>query len=417
MLSVFTFTLNIFVKYQILSVCPFAQFSVKIMENLGLRLAQDDQFVYNTLIHIFKYLPVSDLINCARVCSTWKWVVAADTIWNDLHVYVCENHYKDILNYHGGNLKNLMLDIHSLNDFEEVCQLDVKKVEKIALTYSYYDSLHILSKYNNTIKQMHIQFMDRFQTEPKVFDHLKNFCHLTHLEIVEFSPYHLLKDAKFLYFMPKLEHLSLWSRCEEEVWFDVVEQTQLQSLHLYSGDENCMDVMFKYGEIEKLTNLKKLKISNVCFEVVIRKNKKPSKDRYLFTLWKTEPDYFAEDNILMLSTLVDLKDQLEVLEWISAESIDGVSFPIIDLNELFLTMSTVHHVVCLPLENNDENVLVPFSELENIIKLWMPDTKVSVMYSETMARKTKLPQCVMCGKKKFVQYSYFFGSFFNSFTS
>lgn len=387
------------------------------MDNISWRLAHDDKFAYNTLIHVFKYLSVSDLINCAQVCTTWKWIVAGNTVWNDLHVYVCENHYKDVLDYHGGNLKNLMLDMHSVNDFREVCLRNVKKVEKIALTYCYYDSLTDLSKYNNTIKQMHIQFMDRFDKKPKVFENLKNFWHLTHLDVVEFSLYHLLKDAKFLYFMPQLQHLSLWGHCEEEVWFDVVEQTQLQSLHLYSGDENCMDVMFKYGEIEKLTNLKRLKISNVCFEVVIRQNKKRHKDRYLFTLWKTEPDYFAKENILMLSTFVDLKNQLEVLEWVSAESNAGFSFPVSELDDLFVSMSTFHPMICLPIESNDDNVIVPFFELEDLLKSWMPNTKVSVMHAETMASTTKLPHCVICGKQKFVQYSYFFGPFFESFTS
>lgn len=388
------------------------------MENLDNRIAKDERFACNTLIHVFRYLPVSDLINCAQVCSMWKWIVASNTLWHNLHLYVCENHYKDVLNYHGGHLKNLMLDMHSLEDFEEVCRRDVKKVEKIALTYCSYDFLKVLSKYNDEIKQMHIQFMDRFDKEPKLFDDLKHFRHLTHLEVLEFSMAYLLKEAKFLYFMPYLQHLALWSRCQDQVWYDVAEQTQLQSLHLYTSDENCIDILFKYGEIVKLTNLKRLKISNMAFETLIHENEIPSNDRYVFSLFRREAGYFADENILMVSILLDLKIHLELLEWVNVESEKGVSFPISDFKDLFFPTRTIDDLLqCFPLENGDDTIIVPFLQLEYLLKAKMPNTKLSIKYADTVVTETKLPHCVICGKQKFAQYSYFFESFFKSFTS
>lgn len=396
------------------------------MDNLGFRLSQDDRFVYCTLSHVFKYLSARDLVNCAQVCSSWKWIVNDSLLWKNVKtVYGCKKHLSEVLKCHGGDITELMIEgIYGKNRYLDLFgSQDISKVKKIALTYCHFEAVEMLARSNRDVEKMHLQFMDEFPRSSKVLTKLGVFNQLTHLEIVEFSPNRCLENADFLKSLYKLKHLALWSNCEKQVWYDVANQSTLTSLNLYAGDPNCIQVLFAEKEILRINDLERLEITNTHYQLFARENflrKKPLpykmiRDHYKYVILKPSHDiYYAPQNIAILKVLADFGDRLQRFKWIIGDcSAKHISFPQRDYYKLLKDEELIE-ISELDIWRASGIESVPLNRIVEVIEDLLWDATVVIRHI-TQIEEVK-PKCIMCDYSKDTSYRNFFSSFFETFS-
>lgn len=394
--------------------------------DIGFRLSRDDRFIFCTLSHVFKYLSARDLVNCSLVCPLWKWIAQDPLLWKNVKtVYGCQKHLLDVFKCHSGDTTELMIEgIYGKNRYVEILgSHDITTVKKIALTYCHFDAVEVIARAKPDVVEMHLQFMDEFLRGPKVLTKLGLFSKLTHLEIVEFSPNRCLENADFLKSLYKLKHLALWTNCEKQVWYDVAEQSTLQSLNLYAGDTNCIQVLFAEERILKITELKRLQITNTQYqlyarEYFLKRDPLPFKmirDHYTYTVRKPPYDcYYADQNITILKVLAELGERILNFTWYIEDSPDRMmSVPRREYFELLreedvMEISDWHIQYAKGMES------VSIRSLTEVVEdlLW----EATVIIKHINQLEEVKPKCMMCDNSKNVPYRKFFSQFFKTFS-
>lgn len=228
--------------------------------SFGVRLATDEQLVYNTLSYVFDYFDLDDLYNCARVSPLWRWVVSCYVGWKHLTVYCCEKHLEGITTLFPECLRNVVVYCEAKlprESFKSFCETS-SKLLNVTLLNCRLEHLRVLAEHQVNIEKIY-GFLIEYTTTIYL-DMLGVFQNLSQLELDINAQ---IENAFGLSGLEQLKHLTLTSRFGEPTWLEVLQLEQIESLCIYGDFEkdSWKTILFEQGHILKFKQLKTLKLA------------------------------------------------------------------------------------------------------------------------------------------------------------
>lgn len=227
---------------------------------------QNLSYGYQTLLYVFQYLRVQDLLRAGCVCTLWKDIASHPSLWKTVRMKNSQvadwEGVANALKKH--NTQNLDLRKMLLpNNSDEMWPLFSKAIARV-------DSLlrielcrcpaKVVEELANTNRSLQVINAVTIRCEKMDLTNLQNLLNLQELRLKSTNGMTLMSDLTPLKNLTNLKHLSLTSIKElHKLNVEVVgELTNLESLDL--GE--CSDFPENFGTdiISKLTKLEKLRL-------------------------------------------------------------------------------------------------------------------------------------------------------------
>lgn len=408
--------------------------------SLGVRLATDKQFAYNTLSYVFDYLDVNDLYSCARVSSLWRWVISNYVGWKHVMVYCCENHLEALTTLFPECLNNVVVNCEAkmpTQTFKSFCEASCKLLN-VTLLNCRLEHLKVLAKHQINIEKIYGFLIE--ETTPICLDMLGAFQNLNQLELDVNAQ---IKNAVCLSGLKQLKHLTLTSRFDEPTWLDVLQLEQIESLCIYGDYEkySWKTILFEQGHILKFKQLKTLKLAWYCKTFYLKNQIFMNRIKDITSLTQLIligvfidaritgefSDYLSQcknlqklqikfgmmfssrlnnhlisnmhENCELLKGVVNLSNNLRKLYWImppSETSIQLTKGVFYDVLKTYNIESLNHEVICIV---SDYIISMPPTEFRNVLKKVKPDCQIFVEDAEDCREPDA--GCLVCQKEIF----------------
>lgn len=227
---------------------------------------QNLSYGYHTLLCVFQYLKVQDLLRAGCVCTMWRDVASHPVLWKSVHMKNSQIHSFDglanTLKKHSTNhldLRKMLLPSGGDEIWPEFSNA-IKKVEslrKIELCRCPASVVELLAETNPNIEVINAVTI---KCESMSLDPFKNLLNLKELKLKSTAGLNLTSDLTALKELKNLKHLSLTSIKDlNKLNIDVIADLKnLESLDL--GE--CTDFSNTFGTdiLDKLENLEKLRL-------------------------------------------------------------------------------------------------------------------------------------------------------------
>lgn len=227
---------------------------------------QNLSYGYHTLLCVFQYLKVQDLLRAGCVCTMWRDVANHPILWKSVHMKNSQIHSFDglanTLKKHSTNhldLRKMLLPSGGDEIWPEFSNA-IKKVDslrKIELCRCPASVVELLAETNPNLEVINAITI---KCESMSLDPFKNLLNLKELKLKSTAGLNLTSDLTALKELKNLKHLSLTSIKDlNKLNIDVIADLKnLESLDL--GE--CTDFSNNFGTdiLDKLGNLEKLRL-------------------------------------------------------------------------------------------------------------------------------------------------------------
>ncbi|KAK9891632.1 hypothetical protein WA026_015595 [Henosepilachna vigintioctopunctata] len=233
----------------------------KFMENY----LQNLSYGYNTLLYVFQYLKVQDLLRAGCVCTMWRDIASHSLLWRTVRMKNSQVHsfegLSNTLQRHG----TVQLDLRKmlLTNGDEIWpefSSNIGKVETLRKIELCRCPASVVEKLTETNRKLEVVNAVTIRCETINLEGLANWTNLRELRLKSTTGLNLASDIDSLKCLSNLKILSLTSIRElNTLKLDVIsELTSLESLDL--GE--CTDFPENFGKdiLTKLTKLEKLRL-------------------------------------------------------------------------------------------------------------------------------------------------------------
>jgi hypothetical protein len=228
---------------------------------------QNLSYGYNTLLYVFQYLKVQDLLRAGCVCTMWRDIASHPSLWRTVRMKNSQVHsfegLANSLQKHGTvhlDLRKMLLPTNGGDDIWPEFSKAIEKVQTLRKIELCRCPASVVEQLAVTNKDLEVVNAVTIKCESMSLDMLSSLTNLKKLRLKSTSGLTLSSDITSLKELTSLTHLSLTS-IKDLNKMDLHVIAALRSLESLDLGE-CSDFPTNFGEeiLIKLKNLEKLRL-------------------------------------------------------------------------------------------------------------------------------------------------------------
>jgi hypothetical protein len=228
---------------------------------------QNLSYGYNTLLYVFQYLKVQDLLRAGCVCTMWRDIASHPSLWRTVRMKNSQVHsfegLANSLQKHGTvhlDLRKMLLPTNGGDDIWPEFSKAIEKVQTLRKIELCRCPASVVEQLAVTNKDLEVVNAVTIKCESMSLDMLSSLTNLKELRLKSTSGLTLSSDITSLKELTSLTHLSLTS-IKDLNKMDLHVIAALRSLESLDLGE-CSDFPTNFGEeiLIKLKNLEKLRL-------------------------------------------------------------------------------------------------------------------------------------------------------------